>query len=150
MALRLFSLLPEGKTYEETHMTEVQKQKIISLRSQGFSYKQVGDELGLTKDCVKMFCLRNGCGRQNIKTDGNICPWCGRFLKQVDGKKKRRFCSTSCRQLWWNKNKELLHHRKTIEQACPTCGKRFEAYPTADRKYCSHKCYIIQRFKIAN
>ena len=51
-------------------MTEAQKQKINSLRSQGLSYKQVGDELGLTKDCVKMFCLRNGVEGRTIKTDG--------------------------------------------------------------------------------
>jgi hypothetical protein len=29
---------------------------------------------------------------------------------------------------------------------CIACGKRFSAYGKADRKYCSHECYINDRF----
>ena len=31
-------------------------------------------------------------------------------------------------------------------RTCPACGKTFSAYGKRNRKYCSHECYIIDRF----
>lgn len=30
---------------------------------------------------------------------------------------------------------------------CPHCGKEFHIYGDKRRKYCSHECYIADRFK---
>ncbi len=32
------------------------------------------------------------------------------------------------------------------EYRCPRCGSTFRAYRNRNRKYCSHECYIADRF----
>lgn len=133
-------------------MTESQKYKIQAMRSQGLGYKTIGDILGLSMGCVKVYCFRNGLDTKTmsskIPSDGRVCPQCGKELIQKSGTKKRRFCSSECRQLWWNNHRSFIKHHRTIEQVCLYCGKTFEAFPSAGRKFCSHKCYINKRFKI--
>ena len=34
-----------------------------------------------------------------------------------------------------------------VSTRCARCGKPFTAYGNAGRKYCSHSCYIADRFK---
>ncbi|WP_236006247.1 sigma-70 region 4 domain-containing protein [Paradesulfitobacterium ferrireducens] len=43
-------------------MTDDQRQKIKMLRYQGFGYKKIADEVGLSRDSVRGYCLRNGLG----------------------------------------------------------------------------------------
>jgi len=43
-------------------MTDEQRQKIKMLRYQGFGYKKIADEVGLSRDSVRGYCLRNGLG----------------------------------------------------------------------------------------
>lgn len=44
-------------------MTDDQRQKIKMLRYQGFGYKKIADEVGLSRDSVRGYCLRNGLAR---------------------------------------------------------------------------------------
>ena len=41
-----------------------------------------------------------------------------------------------------NNNEDLM-----VRVICPHCGKEFHIYGDRRRKYCSHECYIADRFK---
>ncbi len=133
-------------------MDGYQKEQIRSLRSEGRSYAEIARLVDVSRDAVISFCRRNGL--QEIKepvripttehTDG--CRECGRPLVQVEGMKRRVFCSKECRVKWWKEHPERLNQKAVYQYTCPHCGKPFSAYGNAKRKYCSHACYIADRF----
>lgn len=137
-------------------MTNKQKIKVKQLRSEGMGYTTVAKTLGLSKETVKSFCRRNGlAGRADIaaqeteaeRTEGKVCRNCGKELFQTPGMKTRKFCSKQCRETWWRNNPDKLHKKAIYKYVCAYCGKDFEAYGNSARKYCSHDCYIADRFK---
>lgn len=131
-------------------MDGFQKEQIRSLRSEGRSYAEIAKQIDVSRDAVISFCRRNGL--QDIKkpvkeitvTDG--CRECGKPLVQIDGMKRRVFCSKDCRVKWWKEHPEQLNQKAVYQFTCPHCGKPFSAYGNAKRKYCSHSCYISDRF----
>lgn len=133
-------------------MDGYQKEQIRSLRSEGRSYAEIARQVEVSRDAVISFCRRNGL--QEIKapvripmpehTDG--CRECGNPLVQVEGMKRRVFCSKECRIKWWKEHPERLNQKAVYQYTCPHCGKPFSAYGNAKRKYCSHTCYIADRF----
>ena len=60
--------------------------------------------------------------------------------------KKRRFCCPECRVQWWNSNQDKVNRKAIYSFICPNCGNEFTSYGNAGRKYCSHECYIADRF----
>lgn len=131
-------------------MDGFQKEQIRSLRSEGRSYAEIAKQIDVSRDAVISFCRRNGL--QDIKkpvneitvTDG--CRECGKPLVQIDGMKRRVFCSKDCRVKWWKEHPEQLNQKAVYQFTCPRCGKPFSAYCNSKRKYCSHSCYISDRF----
>lgn len=131
-------------------MDGFQKEQIRTLRSEGRSYAEIAKQIDVSRDAVISFCRRNGL--QDIKepakeitvTDG--CRECGKPLVQIDGMKHRVFCSKDCRVKWWKEHPEQLNQKAVYQFTCPHCGKPFSAYGNAKRKYCSHACYIADRF----
>lgn len=134
-------------------MTDEQKKQIRMLRSAGYGYATLADKLGLTKNQVSAFCRRNNLTgiqateKRKIVPSSDICKGCGKPIKQIPGKKQVIFCSDSCRMKWWNAHPELIRRNAIYEFTCAYCGKTFFAYGNAHRKYCSHVCYIRDRFK---
>ena len=63
----------------------------------------------------------------------------GRIV-QIEGKKKKRFCSDKCRMSWWNHHRDKLQHRNPISIKCKCCRKVFISSDSS-RKYCSMNCY---------
>ena len=131
-------------------MDGLQKTQIKQLRSDGLSYGEIAKRVNVSRDAVISFCRRNGL--QEIKkpmkepsaTDG--CRKCGKPLVQIDGMKSRVFCSKDCRVKWWKEHPEQLNRKAVYQFACAHCGKPFSAYSNSKRKYCSHSCYISDRF----
>ena len=135
-------------------MTKAQKEQIQKLRSQDLSYGEIARKINLNINTVKSYCRRIAVDNNAPKTVKqekapiNIlsCQECGKPIQQTQGRKLKRFCSDTCRMKWWNGHPEMVQRKNAHEQICPNCGKKFLVYGTQNRKYCSHKCYITDRF----
>ena len=133
-------------------MDGFQKEQIRNLRGEGLSYAEIARQVDASRDAVISFCRRNGL--QEIKKPitavkiaaEDVCRECGKPLVQVNGMKRRVFCSKECRVKWWKEHPEQLNQKAVYQYTCPHCGKPFSAYGNAKRKYCSHACYISDRF----
>jgi endogenous inhibitor of DNA gyrase (YacG/DUF329 family) len=138
-------------------MTETDKEKITKLRLDGLGYKAIATRLNLTRDAVRKYCQRCNldgtaeAAKLNHKekvNNGLLCQNCGNEIVQPGRGRKKKFCSDKCRTAWWTKNYELHKFGKqSLHKAiCAECGKKFVSYSKKNRKYCSHKCYIKDRF----
>lgn len=136
-------------------MTTEQKAAIAALRQQGYGYMKIANHIGVTVGAVKSFCQRNGLRNaaarpdispQTIHTAERFCKHCGVPVIQTPRARKKLFCSTACRQKWWNAHHEQVKRRAFYTFICHACGKEFTAYGNQGRKYCCHECYIISRF----
>lgn len=133
-------------------MTNEQKIQIKRMRTEGVTYQRIGQVLGLPMNTVKTYCRRNSIsvavktqpGSSN--TDDTFCQCCGKELVQTPGKKRRKFCSPACRTKWWNSHLEMVDRKAVYTLVCKHCGKSFTTYGIAKQKYCSHACYIAERF----
>lgn len=129
-------------------MNESEKQEILSLRRAGNGYKKIAAILGISPNTVKSFCQRQNVGGI-ASCEASVhpkCMYCGIAVEQNLGRKRKKFCSDACRMKWWNSHQELVKRKKNYEYVCPVCHKSFTVYGNAHRKYCSHACYIIDRF----
>jgi endogenous inhibitor of DNA gyrase (YacG/DUF329 family) len=77
-----------------------------------------------------------------------VCMRCGKPINQKEQGRTRKFCSEKCRRVWWNENQQARNKSEdaTYNYVCPYCGREFGAYGNKKRKYCSHNCYIRDRF----
>ena len=134
-------------------MTEQQKKQILKLRSAGNGYGTIAKTLGISLNTVKSFCRRNhvdaAAKEESAEVTGEItyCENCGREIQQIPGRKKKRFCSDTCRNQWWNSHLDRVKKKAVYAFICPYCGRKFHVYGDKRRKYCSHACYIADRFK---
>lgn len=138
-------------------MTDFQKQQIREFRIRGVGYKAIASIVGLSRDIVRNYCKAHGLDGLASDLSINIkekiekqeaCLCCGMELKQPATGRKRKFCLDDCRREWWQRHPSNMKrnadcmHRFT----CTYCGKSFEVYGTKNRKYCSHECYVHDRF----
>jgi len=132
-------------------MTDTQKHQINEMRRHGCTYRHIADALSLNAETVRSYCTRAIKKGTLVLPESNfnsLCKQCGISIKQIPKRKKRLFCSDTCRKKWWNSHLYLvspsskaLHHF-----TCEDCGKQFSAYGNPNRKYCSHQCYINSRY----
>lgn len=132
-------------------MNDTQKMQIRRLRNEGKGYLKISKLLGLSASTVQSFCRREGLnGFRKIKTgviDGeHFCLNCGVEVPQNKGRKEKKFCSDYCRMRWWNTHQEKVDRKANYDYVCKYCGKKFTVYGNSKRKYCSHWCYIYDRF----
>lgn len=128
-------------------MNEKQKKQIVEMRAGGHSYKSISDYMEISINTVKSFCRRNKNLIDQTKTKkvdatNGICEECGLPVYQYPNRKRKRFCSDRCRLAWWareRKNKKTGNHH-----ICTFCKTGFQS--PGSRKYCSHACYIKDRF----
>lgn len=125
-------------------MTDEQEKQIQSMRMQGIGYRTIGKVLGILDNTVRSFCRRKELGKTNKATI--MCKQCGKPIKITPKQKPRKFCSDACRTAWWNGHLEYVERKAVYEFTCACCGKSFTAYGNKNRKYCSHECYIADRF----
>ena len=51
-----------------------------------------------------------------------------------------------CRLAWWNEHRDSMNRKAVYRLTCAYCGEVFDSYGNKSRKYCSHACYIKDRF----
>lgn len=126
--------------------------QIEFLRKQGFGYRQIAVDLNLPRDTVRYYCkkhdLAGNAKEAYTSAKGVICPQCGKRLLQPETGRKRVFCSDACKNKWWKTNRKLIPRPlgNCEEIACACCGKPILDYARKKRRYCSHECYIRDRF----
>lgn len=132
-------------------MTEEQKSRIHLLRERGLGYIRVAQALGISENTVKSYCRRNHIKLgTRVVSSGKInssCAYCGQEIQQIPKRKKRKFCSDECRKAYWQANVAKIKRNSAVRNVCPVCGKVFKDYVQKNRKYCSHECYIVGRYK---
>lgn len=133
-------------------MTEDQKKQISLLRCKGWGYKRISSVIGVTRDVVRGYCKRNALNgvaqdssivhQQSMIDDfvHDFCLHCGVKLEQNNRGRRKKFCGTKCKSEWEKTN------RKIYILQCEYCGKEYKSLGDKNRKYCSHDCYIRDRF----
>ena len=129
-------------------MTDKEKQQIKALRESGESYAQISKMMDLPINSIKTYCRRNNLTSIDVEREDktSTCLECGKPIEQTPGRKKKKFCSDKCRMLWWNSQSEEVNRKANYSCTCAFCGKQFTSYGNKHRKYCSHSCYINDRF----
>ncbi|NLK23272.1 MAG: RNA polymerase subunit sigma-70 [Clostridiales bacterium] len=138
-------------------MNPLKGKQIRELRLNGAGYRSIASIVGLTRDMVRNYCKKhNLAGNASVLTrnlnkdieDGVVCLYCGKRIIQSGKGRHRKFCSDLCRREWWQTHPEKLHKKDTAiyECRCKYCGEKFISYGNKNRRYCSHNCYIKDRF----
>lgn len=130
-------------------MTDAQRTEILALRAENKSYKEIAEHLKIPVNTVKSYIRRQAIAEDEKRRKElgiTLCENCSAEIQQRPGKKHKRFCSDRCRTEWWNNHPELINRKAIYDHSCLHCGKAFLAYGNARRKYCSHECYIADRF----
>ena len=127
-------------------MTKDQIKKIEEMRLKGQGYVVIARETGIPENTVKSYCRRHPLFEKSPEEVSGICACCGKPVEQNPHRKTKRFCSDACRMKWWNSHADKVQRKAMYEFTCPECGKKFRAYGNRNRKYCSHACYIKDRF----
>lgn len=133
-------------------MTDMEQKQVTRMRKEFYSYKKIAKALSISENTVKSFCKRNGLGglashrRNKPLGKENQCLNCGLPIQQIQGRKIKKFCTYECRMAWWKEHPEYLKKKANYEFVCANCKKTFIAYGNKTRKYCSHECYIEDRF----
>ena len=74
------------------------KDIIKTLSQKGYGYKKIAKELNISVGSVRNALIET--------SEAPVCKNCGCKLKFIEGKKKKVFCSNSCRYAYWNKHKK--------------------------------------------
>lgn len=131
-------------------MTNEERMIVSALRAQGMGYGAIARKVGISENTVKSFCRRNaqkaGTAQPDTQNREHLCLCCGAPVAQHTGRKEKKFCSDKCRNKWWNAHLDKVDRRAIREVICANCGRIFSVYGRAERKYCSHDCYIRHRF----
>lgn len=138
-------------------MTEYQARQIWEFRMKGVGYRAISSVTGLSRDVVRNYCKTHGLDGFGVELTANMkeqmqrgcaCLCCGKPVKQPATGRRRKFCSDKCRRQWWSAHPDALQKKDAAlyELVCIYCGKPFTAYGNKSRKYCSHNCYVRDRF----
>ena len=124
-------------------MTSGQEKVIHRLRIAGESYTSIAGKTGMAVGTIKAYCSRQGI--KPSQDEAQHCATCGKALVAVMHLNRlQRFCSTQCRTSWWHENRDKRVRNGAVH-VCEHCRKEYTSY-SKQSKYCSHPCYISQRF----
>jgi len=126
-------------------MNTIEKEKIKYLRVEGLGYKAIAARLGVTENAVKGFCKRCGLDGVAAESAATVCRQCGAALIK-SGARQKKFCSDTCRSMWWSRHTYLYKHKEENKRACIHCGRIFNSFQGKNRKYCGRDCYVAARF----
>lgn len=121
-------------------MTTEERKKIEGLRSKGYGYKRIAEELDIPLGTVKSYCRRN-----EVNGTEKRCPVCGKLIEANKIGHPRKYCSKKCRDAYWREHTDMINSKSARRHVCKCCGKEFRTYRD-DSKFCSTGCYMAYRF----
>ena len=138
-------------------MTKEMGNQITSLRLKGLGYKSIAIVVGTSRENVRYYCKTHGLDGtadlvkinfQEHKNNPEMCKHCGKRIERNPKSGKKLFCSDECRRAWWKEHPSESKHsdNATYECQCAYCKRIFYSYGNKNRKYCSHDCYVQDRF----
>ena len=77
-------------------MTNQQKQRVMEMKVDGKTYREIAEETGVTLAAAKMFMSRYR--NQKVR---RRCAMCNRYLPKT-ARSTQRFCCVRCKTDWWN------------------------------------------------
>ena len=127
-------------------MTQEEKEAVLSLRQQHFSFSAIAETTGLPLGTIKSFLSRVGGKTEGpppsfasrVTVTHTSCRQCGEPLGQPHQGKLRAFCSDRCRAAYWNEHRDLSQRPSAHLQKCEICGRTFYTY---HGRYCSRACF---------
>jgi hypothetical protein len=134
-------------------VTGKEKDTVHQMRTEGLSCSAIATSLGISVNTIKSYCQRNKVilGEKKIKSTAHIeqsgssnCKQCGKLILQSGRHRPRKFCSETCRRVWWKINSD--YSQMSQLSICAHCGEKFMSRTDQRRRYCSHDCYITDRF----
>ena len=78
-------------------MSKNDRRELERMRMDGYGPTRIANELGLSVNTVKSYIRRHPSLRNAV-----FCLQCGRAVRQTPGRKKKKFCSNTCRSQYWN------------------------------------------------
>lgn len=135
-------------------MTQAEKEAVLSLRQQQYSFSAIAETTGLPLGTIKSFLSRVGekkadpspAAALGVTHNHTCCRQCGTPLDQTQRRKTRTFCSDRCRAAYWNEHRDLSRRASAHEQTSEVCGRTFYTY---QGRYCSRTCYEQARSRKA-
>ncbi len=129
-------------------MDKRQISEIQGLRKSGMSMGQISKATGIPVSTLKSHFRRHEMATvgKTKTSPGATCAQCGKALKNKGRGKPKRFCCETCRRIWWKENPALSEAASKHQVTCMTCGKTFGSFESRNRKYCSHECFICDRY----
>ena len=123
----------------------------------GLGYKSIAIVVGTSRDNVRYYCRTHGLDGKaddvkrrfaEHRKNPEVCKQCGQRIVRTRHSGKKIFCCDECRRMWWKEHQEKSVRSKDAfyNFQCACCGNYFTAYGNKHRKYCSHDCYILDRF----
>jgi len=129
-------------------MTDTERAQIMKMQREGLGYKRIATVTGLPLNSVKTFCRRNPVVLAEVVEP--TCRFCGKRIEQTPHKRQKLYCSDQCRMAWWKDNRDKMNRQAFYHKRCQQCGKEFDSYGDAGRKFCSPACYQASRTGGAN
>ena len=93
-------------------MTDNERNRVIELQHKGYGYKRIASVIGLPVNTVKSFCSRHPIRDDESLELKGLCCNCRIPIEQTPHKRKKLFCSDSCRMAWWNAHPEKVKRKE--------------------------------------
>ena len=116
--------------------------EIAKLQFKGYGYKKIAKELSLSPNTVKSYIKRHTLDEVQAELL-SVCLFCGKELVHTPGKRKKKYCSSVCRDKW--KSSHTIKTSGMLSLECEYCGKKYFAFPSRKTRYCSRACYAKAR-----
>ena len=113
-----------------------QKEIIIALREEGFSYQEIAKIAGCTVDFARTVWSRASRMQKPEEHSDGVCKFCGKKLEGTKVTKPRQFCDDKCCDAYFNERKA---HKPYI-LICELCGKEFISFGAPKKRFCGRDC----------
>ena len=143
----------EERVMKKLDTTALRKEQARLLRIRGMGYGTIASMTGLKREAVRFACRNVTPGQENVTLadqmkNGEACLYCGAELHNHSGiGRSRKFCGDECRRAYWkiHRTEGIRREYSVFTHNCIFCGRTFEVYGRAPRKYCSRHCFMLHR-----